>query len=115
MNDSITLINYIEFKCHNLDKTEAFYSETFGWNFKTYGPSYRSFSDSGVEGGFEATTDEIVNGTLVILHHTNLELIKEKIMLAGGTISLDIFSFPGGSRFHFLDPSGNELAVWCAD
>jgi uncharacterized protein len=65
-----------------------------------------------LEGGFEKTENEIVNGALVILYHKNLVFVRDKIIEAGGDITKDIFSFPGGRRFHFSDPSGNELAVW---
>jgi len=108
-----THINYVEFKAHNLEKIKQFYSACFGWVFKDYGDTYIAFSESGLEGGFEKTNNKIVNGALVVLHHENLDLIKNKIINAKGFISIDTFSFPGGSRFHFKDPSGNELAVWC--
>lgn len=110
---SNTPINYIEFKAHNLEKIKQFYSKCFGWVFTDYGDTYIAFSESGLEGGFEKTDDKIINGVLVVLHHKNLDLIKKKIIEAKGVISIDIFSFPGGNRFHFIDPSGNELAVWC--
>lgn len=105
-------INYVEFKSTNLEETKQFYSEAFGWSFTDYGPTYTAFSKSGVEGGFEFTEEPILNGVLVVLHHKHLETIKEKVMALGTKISVDIFSFPGGRRFQFLDPSGNELAVW---
>ena len=113
MAKSNTLINYVEFKSTNLKKTKEFYTKAFGWVFTDYGDTYTAFSESGLEGGFELTKEPIVNGALVVLHHNNLNKIKVEIIAAGGIISLDIFSFPGGSRFHFLDPSGNELSVWC--
>lgn len=105
-------INYIEFKTKNIEKVKSFYTSVFNWKFTDYGPTYLSFEDSGIAGGFEKTNDDIVNGVLVILYHSDLEHTKEKVIKAGGKISKDIFSFPGGKRFHFLDPSGNELAVW---
>jgi len=105
-------INYIEFKAKDLEEIKKFYSEIFGWTFTDYGPNYVAFSDSGLEGGFEKTEEEIVNGVLVVLHHTDLEMIKNKVIQSGGVITKDIFSFPGGKRFQFLDPSGNELSVW---
>lgn len=107
-----THINYVEFKTHNLKKTKQFYSKCFGWVFTDYGDTYVAFSESGLEGGFEQTEEKITNGALVVLYHENLETIKDKIIKAKGIITTDIFSFPGGSRFHFTDPSGNELAVW---
>ena len=105
-------IDYIEFKAHNLEKTKAFYSEVFGWKFTDYGPTYTSFADSGIFGGFEATEETIINGALVVLYHGDLEIVQKAVENAGGEISKAIFSFPGGRRFHFKDPSGNELAVW---
>jgi len=105
-------INYIEFKAKDLEKIKEFYTTSFDWTFTDYGPTYTAFSESGLEGGFEKTENEIVNGALIVLYHKNLDLIKNKITEAGGKIIKDIFSFPGGSRFHFVDPSENELAVW---
>ena len=106
------LINYVEFKAKDLEKIKDFYTKSFNWTFTDYGPTYTAFSESGLQGGFEKIESEIVNGVLVVLYHNNLDLIKEKIIESGGKISKDIFSFPGGRRFHFLDPDGNELAVW---
>jgi len=105
-------INYIEFKAHDLEKTKFFYEEAFGWTFTDYGPTYIAFDESGLQGGFETTEEPIVNGALVVLYHENLTSCIDRIEKAGGIISLAIFSFPGGKRFHFTDPSGNELAVW---
>ncbi|MEP2668728.1 MAG: VOC family protein [Cyclobacteriaceae bacterium] len=105
-------IDYVEFKAKDLEAVKAFYTQSFNWSFTDYGPTYTAFSDSGLQGGFEKSDAEIVNGTLVVLFHKNLEVIKNKIVEAGGEISKDIFSFPGGHRFHFKDPAGNELAVW---
>jgi predicted enzyme related to lactoylglutathione lyase len=105
-------INYIEFKAKDLDDIIKFYSEAFGWTFTSYGENYISFSEGGVAGGFEKTDESITNGVLVILYHSNLQQIKNKVIKSGGQITKDIFSFPGGHRFHFQDPSGNELAVW---
>ncbi|KAA3627174.1 MAG: VOC family protein [Bacteroidetes bacterium] len=105
-------INYVEFKANDIEKTKAFYSQIFGWTFTDYGPTYVAFSNSGLEGGFELTEDEIINGALIVLYLDNLESIQQEVEEAGGKISVPIFSFPGGRRFHFLDPSGNELAIW---
>ena len=112
MKTKNTLINYVEFKAFDLEKIKTFYSQCFGWIFTDYGPTYTAFAESGLEGGFEKSDESIVNGALVVLYHENLPLIKEKIIEAGGKVVKDIFSFLGGRRFHFADPSGNELAVW---
>lgn len=112
MKNTNTLINYVEFKATDLEKVKHFYSQTFGWTLTDYGPTYTAFSESGLEGGFELTEDAIVNGALIVLYHENLLGIKDRVVEAGGVIVKEVFSFPGGSRFHFIDPSGNELAIW---
>jgi predicted enzyme related to lactoylglutathione lyase len=105
-------IQYIEFQANDLSAIKDFYSTIFGWSFTDYGPTYTAFSHSGVEGGFEKSQNPIINGALIILYAQDLEAVQKKVIAAGGSISKDIFSFPGGKRFHFTDPSGNELAVW---
>ncbi len=107
-----TLINYIEFKANDLIRIKEFYGQAFGWTFTDYGPEYVAFSNSGLEGGFAQSDETITNGALVVLYHENLEEIQEKVVRSGGTVVQEIFSFPGGRRFHFTDPSGNELAIW---
>ena len=105
-------INYVEFKSTDLEATKTFYNNAFGWKFTDYGDSYIAFESSGLDGGFEKTDQPIINGVLVVLYHNDLEFIKTKLIQLGATISVDIFSFPGGKRFQFLDPSDNELAIW---
>jgi len=105
-------INYIEFKAKDLEIIKEFYSKCFDWTFTDYGDGYTSFSDSGVAGGFEKTEGKIVNGVLIVLYHQDLDRIQNMIVENGGSISKSVFDFPGGRRFHFFDPSGNELAIW---
>jgi len=105
-------IDYIEFKANDLEQIKKFYKQIFDWEFTDYGPTYIAFNASGVEGGFEKTDKTIVNGALIVLYHLDLDIIKQQIVNFGGVITKEIFSFPGGHRFHFKDPSGNELAVW---
>jgi predicted enzyme related to lactoylglutathione lyase len=105
-------INYIEFKAKDLNEIKRFYSAVFNWEFTDYGPSYAAFQNSGLEGGFEVTEESITNGALVVLYHQDLQTTLSKVVEHGGAIVQDIFEFPGGKRFHFTDPSGNELAVW---
>ncbi|MHA7832802.1 MAG: VOC family protein [Flagellimonas sp.] len=107
-----TRIDYIEFKSSDLEMTKAFYARTFGWTFTDYGPTYTAFSESGINGGFELTTEPITNGVLIVLYHKDLVTIKDKVIAAGGSVTKEIFEFPGGKRFHFTDSSGNELAIW---
>lgn len=105
-------IDYIEFKAADLESIKSFYTGVFNWKFTDYGPDYVAFEDSGLLGGFSRSEAPVVNGALIILYHSELEQIKSRIEEYGGKVSQDIFSFPGGRRFHFLDPAGNELAVW---
>ena len=105
-------INYIEFAARDLNEIKTFYTEVFGWEFTDYEPTYVAFSNSGLEGGFEQSDQPVKNGALVILYHNDLKKAKQKVLAAGGRLTKDIFDFPGGKRFHFADPQGNELAVW---
>lgn len=111
-------IDYVEFYAMDLDAIEAFYSKTFGWQFTDYGPDYRAFCDDKIDGGFAKTNNPDVKsssvngGALVILYAKDLEATRDRVLEFGGQIFKDIFSFPGGRRFQFLDPHGNELGVW---
>jgi predicted enzyme related to lactoylglutathione lyase len=104
-------IQYIEFLSENLTKIKAFYTESFGWAFTDYGPEYTSFEGDYVDGGF-ALGKAVTGSILVVLYSQNIEATKEKVIKAGGKIEKDTFTFPGGKRFQFIDPDGNELAVW---
>lgn len=108
-------INYVEFPSTNLDVTKTFYSTVFGWSFVDYGPEYCAIQKGGLDGGFYLT-DKVCsteNGSaLVVLFSERLEATQFKIENGGGKIIKPIFEFPGGRRFHFTDPNGNEMAVW---
>ncbi len=108
-------IDYIELPGDDFDALEAFYSATFGWKFTDFGPEYRAFTDDQLDGGFSKSSNQsrTENGAaLIILYADDLELTQERVVQQNGTICREIFSFPGGRRFHFHDPHGNELAVW---
>ncbi len=105
-------VDYIEFLTTDIEEIKRFYSEVFGWEFSDYGPDYTSFTDGRLAGGFVAAPDVPAGGPLVVLYSTNLEEIEARVSESGGQIVREIFEFPGGRRFHFTDPSGNELAVW---
>jgi predicted enzyme related to lactoylglutathione lyase len=105
-------IDYIEFPATDIPKTKEFYSSVFGWKFEDYGPDYTSFMDGRLAGGFWKELPLPVKGILVVLYASDLEGTEKKVKAAGATITKEIFSFPGGRRFQFLDPNGNELAVW---
>jgi predicted enzyme related to lactoylglutathione lyase len=108
-------INYIEFASTDIGQTKQFYSSVFGWTFEDWGPEYVSFAGAGIDGGFRkgAVKDEgHEDGPLVILYATDLEATGQAIVAAGGAITLPVFEFPGGRRFHFSDGAGNLLGVW---
>ena len=118
MNQHDRHINYIELPAGDMAATQSFYRDVFGWKFTDYGPEYASFSaaEAGVDGGFRSDgavrPADTGSGVLVVLYVTDLEATQERVRSAGARILKPIFSFPGGRRFHFRDPSGNELAVW---
>jgi uncharacterized protein len=105
-------VDYLEFPAHDIEATKIFYKDVFGWKFEDYGPRYTSFVDGRLSGGFFQSDEVRTGGPLVVIYAMELERIQEKVTGAGGRITKQIFEFPGGRRFQFLDPSGNELAVW---
>ncbi|OUS27028.1 glyoxalase [Gammaproteobacteria bacterium 45_16_T64] len=108
-------INYVEFPTNDLAATKTFFSGVFGWRFEDYGPDYCAFFGAGLDGGFfrsELTVSTAKGSALIVFFSQQLEQTMAKIETAGGKIEKPIFSFPGGRRFHFLDPNGNEYAVW---
>lgn len=108
-------INYVEFPARNLEATKSFFETAFGWSFIDYGPEYTAFSDQGLDGGFFKSdlAASAANGSaLIVFYSDRLEETQSKIENAGGRIVKPIFAFPGGRRFHFVEPSGNEFAVW---
>lgn len=108
-------INYVEFPAHNIPATKAFFSNCFGWVFTDYGPEYTAFNDEGLDGGFyqsDSSATPAKGCALIVFYSADLEETQAKIEQAGGTIAQNIFTFPGGRRFHFNEPSGNQFAVW---
>ncbi len=108
-------INYVEFPARDLKATQQFFSQAFGWTFVEYGPAYCAFSDAGLDGGFYQSTlaaSTATGSALIVLYSENLEATQARIEAAGGCVVKAIFDFPGGRRFHFSEPSGNEFAVW---
>ncbi|MCW8826586.1 MAG: VOC family protein [Gammaproteobacteria bacterium] len=108
-------INYVEFPSTDLEVTKRFFSEVFDWSFTDFGPEYSAFSNQGVDGGFyksHLTASTNNGGALIVFYSAQLENTLSHIEAAGGTIIKPTFSFPGGRRFHFSDPNGNEYAVW---
>jgi predicted enzyme related to lactoylglutathione lyase len=108
-------IDYIEFSVRDIDAAKRFYTTAFGWKFQDYGPEYAAILGPDREVGGLMQTDAVrTTGPLVILYSDNLEQSIEAVKNAGGRILKEPYAFPGGRRFHFADPSGNELAVWSA-
>lgn len=108
-------LNYVEFASSDLEATKAFFAKAFGWEFVDYGPEYTSFSDQGLDGGFfnaPLSSCAATGGALLVFYSNDLESTLGKVADAGGKIIKPIFSFPGGRRFHFTEPCGNEFAVW---
>jgi predicted enzyme related to lactoylglutathione lyase len=108
-------IDYIEFQAADIAATRKFFEQLFAWKFTDYGPDYTSFEDGRIAGGFGRAQKRSAidsGGVLVVFYHSNLEQVRQQVIDLGGKITKDIFSFPGGRRFHFTEPSGNECAIW---
>jgi predicted enzyme related to lactoylglutathione lyase len=110
-------IDYIELAASDLPAAKAFYAEAFGWKFNDYGPDYAGIQapdGDGEVGGINPAGDPGPGGPLVLLYSDDLDATVEAVKQAGGTVTNGPYEFPGGRRFHFSDPSGNELGVWAS-
>ena len=105
-------IDYVEFASGDLAKSKAFFDKAFGWDFQDYGPDYAAMTNAGLDGGLQSDPAEANAAPLVILKADDLEAAEAAVKAAGGTVTRPIFPFPGGRRFHFREPGGNELGVW---
>jgi uncharacterized protein len=108
-------LNYVEFAAKDLPATKAFFHAAFNWSFTDYGTEYVAFSNEGLDGGFYKAnmhSDADKGGALLVFFSNKLETTLAKVEKAGGSVNKPIFAFPGGRRFHFVEPSGNEFAVW---
>ncbi|MEO9593210.1 VOC family protein [Rhodopirellula bahusiensis] len=116
MSNQHELINYVEIPAKNMAETKAFFETCFGWTFTDYGPEYTAFDKStGLDGGFYQSDQSSLtsNGSaLVVFYSDDLEATMAKVQSSGGNVIKEIFTFPGGRRFQFTEPSGNEFAVW---
>lgn len=106
-------IDYLEFPSSNGIATRKFFDEAFGWRFTSYGPDYTGIEDAGIDAGIDAQPQR-VGAPLAVIRTTDLEEAEREVIAAGGTITRAAYDFPGGRRFHFREPGGNELAVWIA-
>ncbi|OCQ23214.1 glyoxalase [Pseudoalteromonas luteoviolacea] len=108
-------LNYVEFAANDLSATKAFFNSVFAWEFVDYGPEYTAFSNQGLDGGFykaDMYSHPSGGGALLVFYSNNIQATLDKVVKHGGEIVKPIFDFPGGCRFHFKEPSGNEFAVW---
>jgi len=108
-------MNYVELPAKDLAGTKAFFESVFGWSFVDYGPEYTAFENQGLDGGFfqsDLASSTEKGAALIVFYSNQLEATLAKVEKAGGVILRPIYSFPGGRRFHFTEPSGNEFAVW---
>lgn len=108
-------IDYIELTVTDLDAAKRFYRSAFGWDFTDYGPEYAGIhrvDGTGEAGGLALGTEVRTGGPLVLLYSADLDTSLRSVGAAGGTVTEGPFDFPGGRRFHFTDPSGNQLGVW---
>lgn len=115
MSERHHTLHYIELPALSVSDMKAFYGSVFGWTFTDYGPGYAAFHGAGVEGGFDESQDYIAPnkpGAFVILYSDDLGATEQTVIKAGGQVCVPTYGFPGGKRFHFKDPSGNELGVW---
>lgn len=108
-------INYLEIPARDIEANKQFFAQLFGWEFVDYGPDYCAFSNQGIDGGFFRSDLNVSqdNGSVLIVFYSDaLENAVERVENAGGKIHKSVYPFPGGRRFHFTDPSGNEYAIW---
>lgn len=110
---TVARIDYVELPsatAHEL--TRAFYSKAFGWDFTNFGPTYSATTNGMTDVGLQGDPGEALAAPLPVVRVNDVESALDAVTKAGGIIARPIFSFPGGRRFHFIDPSGSELAVW---
>lgn len=107
-------IDYVEIPVTDPYKARDFFAELYGWTSEEWGPDYVSFNDGRLDGGFARVDSQAPGGTLIVFYSEDLERDRDRVVALGATISKDIFEFPGGRRFHFVDPVGTEYAIWSA-
>jgi predicted enzyme related to lactoylglutathione lyase len=108
-------LDYVELAAPDVAAAKAFYAAAFGWEFNDYGPEYagiRTADGTGEAGGLTAAAQPSAEGVLVLLWSDDLDATVRSVQDAGGTVTNGPYEFPGGRRFHFQDPAGNELGVY---
>jgi uncharacterized protein len=104
-------IDYIEFPSAEIGKSSGFFQAAFGWGMISYGPEYKALEGAGLDGGIDASAER-VSATMAVIRTDDLDDAERRVVSAGGVITRPQFDFPGGRRFHFREPGGNELAVY---
>lgn len=115
MNPTHHALDYVELMTGDLPASRAFYAAAFGWTFNDYGPGYagiRAPDGDGEVGGLNGAGPGSRGGPLVLLYSDDLDATVAAVRAAGGEILAEPYAFPGGRRFQFADPGGNELGVW---
>jgi predicted enzyme related to lactoylglutathione lyase len=107
--------NYFELPARDIAAAKRFYAEAFGWTLTDFGPTYAATLTGDVDIGLQGDMAEAAKAPLPVIDVADLEAALADVQRAGASIVRPIFAFPGGRRFHFLDPNGNELAVVQAD
>ena len=108
----VPTLNYIEFAVKDMAQAKTFLASAFGWQFTDYGPEYCEFTDGVQKGGLFVSADVRPGGPMIVLGHEDLAAVQAQVEAAGGTITKETYSFPGGERFEFLDPMGYAWGVW---
>jgi uncharacterized protein len=111
----VARLDYVELPVSDCAVSKCFFETAFGWTLTEFGPTYASTTTGDVDIGLDGTPGEAVAAPLAVIRVDDLEAARSDVIAAGGTLTRDIFAFPGGRRFHFREPGGCELAVWVTD
>ena len=104
-------LDYLEFSSGDGQGSQKFFAEAFGWSMTSYGPEYAAIDDAGIGVGIHSAAERVAE-PLAVIQTTDLKKAYTDVVGAGGVITKEPYDFPGGRRFHFREPGGNELAVW---
>jgi predicted enzyme related to lactoylglutathione lyase len=111
MGCTMARMNYLELPVADTARAKGFYAAAFGWTFTDFGPSYAATMSGDTDVGFQADPAERTRSALPVIEVDDLERAQVAVESAGGRVTRHIFAFPGGRRFHFVDPDGHELAA----
>ncbi|MEO6799988.1 MAG: VOC family protein [Rhodanobacter sp.] len=106
---------FIELPVSDIEAAKNFYTRAFGWDLTEFGPTYACTMTGDVDIGLQGDSAEASDAPLPVITVADLAAALAAVTSAGGRIVRPVFAFPGGRRFQFRDPHGNELAVMQAD